>query len=374
MRNPSKVIGIMADPGLPQKSLQSAADELAETLREEVDDTIDWRVDVSREAFSLTPDGDIPLMDEAEDLRRRYQWDLVIYLTELPRYLDEDPLLCELSVSNRAALVSLPAMGARRLSARIRKLLVVLIQAAQHDDPGSNLVENGHSELHMKSLRAVPDAEADGVNIILPGWWSRVRLLSGMVRHNRPGGMLPAMSGSLAAAIAFGTFGVYYSSVWLLAAALHPLRLLLISVVIVAVLTGWFIFRNGLWNSQKTDAPTWRGRFDNLTTIIMVGTSVALMYLFLAIGLFGFALLIIDSRHLSTELLQPINIWDYVEVAWMAAGLGSMAGALGSTFDSDEKIRRATYSNREHARRKLSDAYNDSYSEENDVDDEAARR
>lgn len=336
MDKPTKVIGIMADPGLPQKSLQSAAGGLAETLRDEVDDAIDWRVDVSREAFSLT---------------------------ELPRYLDEDPLLCELSATNQAALVSLPAMGGRRLNARIRKLLVALIQAAQEDDPAPALVETARADLNLSSLRAVSDSGTEAVNIVLPGRWSRVRLLSGMVRHNRPGGMLPAMSGSLAAAIAFGTFGVYYSSVWLLADALHPARLILLSVVIVTVLTGWFIFRNGLWNNQRGVTSTWQGRLDNLTTVIMVGTSVALMYLILAVGLFGFALLIIESRLLSSELLQPINGWEYVKVAWMAAGLGSMAGALGSTFDSDEKIRRATYSNREHERRKLSDSYNDSYSE-----------
>ncbi|MEX5261666.1 hypothetical protein [Kocuria sp. CPCC 205263] len=39
--------------------------------------------------------------------------------------------------------------------------------------------------------------------------------------------------------------------------------------------------------------------------------------------------------------------------------LAALAGALGSNFDSDEAIREATYSRREHQRRRLADTYDD---------------
>ena len=360
MANRVKVIGIMADPGLPIRTAQAAAEGLTDELSDYTDAPVKWEAEVSQETFSLTPQGDIPVMDEAPELRSRYGWDYLVYLTDLPRFHEREPLLSEVSIRNQAMLISIPVMGGLRLSARIRKLVVELVGSAENGDTESQLLDSARSVLGFRSAHRVADeGREDSAYIVLPGWRSRRRLLSGMIRSNRPGRMLPAMSGSITAAAAFGSFGIFYSSVWTLADALHPARLLMIAVIAVALFTGWLIFRNGLWNKRRNVVFDWQGWLDNITTVIMVSTSVVLMYLVLAVGLFGLGLLVINAGHLHTELLHPVSLFDYGKIAWMAAVLGMIAGALGSNFDSDEKIRQATYSKRQNQRLQLSESNDD---------------
>ena len=88
--------------------------------------------------------------------------------------------------------------------------------------------------------------------------------------------------------------------------------------------------------------------------------SVALMYAILFAGLFLVGLTVIEAGYLQSQLGHPVNLTDYLHLSWLAASLGTLAGALGSNFDSDEAIREATYSRREHQRRQRADSYSDS--------------
>ena len=60
-----------------------------------------------------------------------------------------------------------------------------------------------------------------------------------------------------------------------------------------------------------------------------------------------------------TALERPVGLVHCAKLSWLAASLGTIAGALRSNFDSDEAIREATYSRRQHERRKLADSYED---------------
>lgn len=358
MEADKKVVGLMADPGVPARVAAEVADAVRLELTESPDDA-EWHVESSQETLSLTPDGDMALMGEAEELRSRYGWDYIVYLTDLPRYHDREPLLCEASGARRAALVSIPAMGAWGSLAKVRSLLVALVRSAKIGAPPDALVESIREIGGLTRARESGQGRGDVARIVLPGWSSRFRLLTGMVRSNRPGRMLPALSGSLTAAVAAGAFGVYYSSMWMLADALHPARLFLVGLIVIGLLTGWLIFRNGLWNTRREVESPWQGLLDNTTTVLMVGTSVALMYLLIVVGLFGLSLVVIDSSHLQSELMHRVTLVEYGKLTWLAASLGTLFGALGGNFDSDEAIREATYSQTEHARRQRRNVYDD---------------
>lgn len=166
-------VGLIADAGLPEQVAGHLAEDLGRDLAEEVDGSADWHIEVSRETLPLTDTGQIPLAQHAPRLLKAHDWDAVVYLTDLPRRHD----------------VCLPALGAWRVTARTRALLVPLLAslASRSDDAAAAArAVNGTTTEHA--------SPGDVPYLIRPGQMNRLRLLAGMVRNNRPGGLLPALS------------------------------------------------------------------------------------------------------------------------------------------------------------------------------------
>ncbi|GAB2598778.1 hypothetical protein GCM10009696_00220 [Kocuria himachalensis] len=354
MTTPTMTLGLMADPGLPEQLAAAVAAELGDELSHAGQAPVRWEVEVSRQSLPIASDGQIPLMAHAQALRDSHGWDYLVYLTDLLRSHEEEPLMCEVSSTARAAMICLPALGAYRLRTKARTLVVTLIQSVQDGTEDFPSSPAARAALGHKAARREPVA-GDTAYVVLPGRLNRLRLLAGMVRSNRPGRLLTALSGCVAAAAATGAFGIFYASIWNMSDALHPGRLAVISVVVISALSAWLIGSNGLWNKLRNATERWRAGVDNAATIITVGLSVALMYVILWSLLFGLSLAVIASDYLSSQLGHPADLTDYLHLSWLAASLGTLAGALGLNFDSHEAIREATYSRREHERRQLAD-------------------
>jgi squalene cyclase len=60
---------------------------------------------------------------------------------------------------------------------------------------------------------------------------------------------------------------------------------------------------------------------------------------------------LIDSNYLQSTLHHVVGITDYAELVWLTSSVGIVAGALGASLESEEAIRKATYSKREQERR-----------------------
>ena len=330
-------VGLMADPGVPRRIAVAIADDLSDDLARELGGR--WRVEVDQETLPLGPDGEIRLTEHAPRLLQEHDWDFVLYLTDLATRSDGDPLLYDVSGSTTAALVCIPVFGVVRVHSKVRKLALKLVRAGTHQ-----------SGLGAPATDDLPDARCRG-------FVSKVRLLGGMVRNNRPTRMMTALSGVVAAGAGSGAFGIFYGSIASLAAALHPLRLLLISVMGVLTLMVWLILRNGLWTRRDDGLTASNRRMDNAATVLTVGTGVGIMYLGLLAAMFVLAIAVMDAGYLETQLERPVSIPDYVHLAWLSSCLGAFAGALGSNFDDEDAVREATYSLRWHERRKMFDSY-----------------
>jgi small basic protein len=62
------------------------------------------------------------------------------------------------------------------------------------------------------------------------------------------------------------------------------------------------------------------------------------------------ALIVIDPDFMGQVLGSKARFSNYVDIAVLSASLGTVAGALGSSFDSDVDIRRLTHGQRERQR------------------------
>lgn len=86
--------------------------------------------------------------------------------------------------------------------------------------------------------------------------------------------------------------------------------------------------------------------------MITVGLACTLVYAVLFATLFLVAVMIIPVDYLGGELERASDLSDYANLVWLAASMGTMAGAVGSSLDDSERIRNATYSLREWHRRR----------------------
>ncbi|WP_159617239.1 hypothetical protein [Arthrobacter zhaoguopingii] len=346
------VVGLMADSGLPERLAGRLAEPLREALTSRTGPGTRWNVEVSRQELPLDRNGRVPLMERAEALRAANGWDLVVYVTDLPRVHDHQTLLTESDGSAGAALVSLPALGGFRARSRLEQELVrVVSDLAARSGIAPRGSGSGRSPGGVRGRRRAGNAAH--VHETVPGPLGRTRLLTGMVRSNRPGRLVGSLSNAAAAAMATGAFGIFYASIWSMADASSTLRLSLISVLAVTALTGWLIVHNGLWSQTRTDPNGTPAAMDNAATVITVFLSVAAMYGVLYLAVLLGSLAVISGQYMQTQLGHPVSIVEYANLSWLAASLGTLAGALGSNFDGDEAVQKATYSRREHERRRL---------------------
>lgn len=355
-------IGLMADPGLPAIMAARIREDLVEELARRVDDSAEWRIEVVDEVVPLDADGSVDLIRWVGEAEARHDWDMVFYITDLPRYERGRPVVAEVTRRHSAAVVFLPALGVRRVG---RGLVETMARLVGHLHRGSvDVGPGGRTQTqdpeHPEALNAlVPLSEtasesAETVEqVTATGIWAVPRLLAGMVQSNRPGRLPKAMTASAAAASAAGAYGVFFGSIWTLAADMGVDRLAIVTVLSIAGMASWLIATNGLW-ARRTE---WSSRrwaaMDNVATVITVAVAVMMVYAGLFLLLLIASVLVVPPHYLTETLGTEAGAEHYLKLSWLAASLGMLAGAIGSSFDDDAAIRNATYSLRESERRAL---------------------
>ncbi len=321
----TSTVGLLADPGAPRDIAEHIASGLAADLSTRTG--IEWTVETSEETLPIDPTGAIPLADRTPDLVERHRWDRVVYLSDLTQYCDTGPLRYQCADGVAAAIVFVPTVGCLNRSRRVRRLVADVLSGILPDDR-------------------------------VRGPIGRLRMMSGMVRSNRPTAMGRALRACAAVGLASGAFGIFFGSVWPIADSMSIPRLAAVSVCVVSALSAWLIVRNGLWTRRPNPAPQ-SGAVDNAATVVTVWSAVALMHSVLFIGLTALAAVVVEPTYLATQLGHPVHVTDYLVLGWFSASMGTMAGALGSNFDDEDVVREATYSQRWYQRRQLFDDYNE---------------
>jgi hypothetical protein len=358
-------VGVVADPGLPDKVAAAlAAHGLAEHLAEQIGPGLRWVVETVSAVLPVNDDGIVPLAELAAIRRRRQGWDAVVYLTDLPRRSGTQPVVADLSVTHAVALISLPAVGWVRLRRCVRDVVVYLLRRLIEERLEHQRADCGHpgeaarwgflprffGDLGLMVREHVSSHPDVDFTLTLSGWHGRARLLFGMVRDNRPWVLVPHLASATAAATAAAAVGIFYNSIWGMAEALPPWRLSLIMVSSIAVMTVWLLFYNHLWERPDDHHTPTEAVLYNASTAVTLLLGVACMYGLLYVAALAVSALVIGPGYLQSQLHHPIGFGDYATLAWLASSIGVVAGALGSSLDSEEAVRKAAYSRRERER------------------------
>ncbi|MFF9125455.1 hypothetical protein ACF09J_19485 [Streptomyces sp. NPDC014889] len=352
-------VGVVADPGLPSKVAADVVNRgLTDLLAFRVSPDVRWEVQLLHETLPLNEQRTVPLLESAARRRPDNGWDVLVYLTDLPRRLDSQPVIADVSVGHRAVLISLPAIGPFRLRHHVTETLVRLVRRIHQQPPSPEGVARGPVGRLLRRpgewvspVREIPTVdEGIDASLALVGLRGRLRLLLGMVRANRPWLLVPHLASATAAAAATAAFGLFYSSIWNMADALAPARLVLIMFLAIAVMVGWLLLYNHLWDARTGQASRRQVVLYNAATLCTVFIGVLCMYALLYALALVAALVVIDAGYLSSQLGHPVGYGAYAGLAWLSSSMGIVAGALGSSLDTEEAVRQATYSRRERDR------------------------
>lgn len=348
---PTRIVGLIADPGIAQSLADRVSSKLEKMLNRRDDYAYDWNVEVDPFTLPLSESGRVILNENVPLLREKHSWDYIIYLTDAPHYERGRPVRSVVSAEYSSAILSVPSLGiakASNVACALGELMHELASGILPKTPPTPL----RKALNVRGSINGLDDQASRIESI-EGLRGRLLLTVGMIRSNRPWRLVPRLSSAMAGAAATGAFGVFYTSIWSMADYLSSARLSFITVSSVLLLSLWLLFHNRLWEKPTGHRCKERMLVYNIATVLTVALAAAAMYVLLFLALLTASLVVIDQEFLASQLGHPAGLAEYLNLAWLAASLGTLGGAIGSSFDEVESVQRATFSHREYERRNL---------------------
>ncbi|MGW4368629.1 hypothetical protein ACWEKT_23585 [Nocardia takedensis] len=329
---------LIADPGAPAAIAHKLADSLSRTS---TDTAAAGTGDVSVRCHAYPIDEHTEFADVIAAIDPRSEThDVVVYLTDLPRREGTTPIPADISVPDRFAVISLPAMGGAAIERRTRDLTrTIVTEVSTH---------SGQPPAAAKRLTRV--AEDDVVHYYAPSALSRLRLLAGMVYANRPWRLVTGMSKVMMAAFATGAVSLAYPTMWQLSATMGPWRLSAATILASAALIAWLIIEHKLWERPRSSDERERAVLYNASTLATLTIGVIAFHAALFTLLLLTAWWTIPPQMITENTGRPANSTTLLLMAWLVAAVATLGGALGSGMEDDQAVKAATYGTRQRRR------------------------
>jgi hypothetical protein len=257
------------------------------------------------------------------------------------------PLVAQTSARRRVAVVSLPSLGLRQLRA-VRAVVPDLVGRLLTDASDERMPPAGWAPAELASRvtairRVLGMGDAGELSYVASRLAGRMRLVTGMVKANRPGRALLGLSKLLVGAFGTAAFALTTDTIWQMGDALGGLRLAVIMLLGLAALVAWLIVAHDLWEKPDRETSAELARMFNLGTTLTLTLATAVSYLVLFAGTALAAALLIDTSVLEQTLQRPVDIADYLKLAWIISSLATVGGAIGSGLEDEKTVRAAAY-------------------------------
>ena len=353
------VVGLLADPDTPAEIAAKLVDELPSLLDARVGGDIAWDVRTMTHPVTASVHDPEQVLEAVARQADDAGWDIGVYLTDLPVQHDDRPILVEVDHDRRVAGLSLPGFGPFLQLEKVRNAVVRLVA----DLAGTTDVGLDRGRHHGSHLGRAIAKYLQPVHVVHPRkgrrtrryvttpWRGRARLLAGMVRTNEPWRLVLGMRTALAAVLGTSAYLTINSTIWLLATRLGVGKLVLTTLMSVALMVAWIIGAHHLWERARDADEREETILYNTSTVLTLSIGVlcmsAAVYVLTLLG----SLFLLDASVFASTLGHVPGLRDHLMLAWLATGLATVAGALGSGLDSEDAVRRAAYGYRERQRR-----------------------
>lgn len=281
------MLGIVVAPGISRALAAWLADDLRSELANRLTD-VSWTVELTQDGLVQPPATDTEIVSAARQLLLDRGWDLAVCLTDLPLKVARRPVVAHASPVHGVAVLSVPALGAVAVRRRTREAVLRLLDALLGEASDPNYPSQPDQQRHSRITRRARELGSDTASSQTLPFTARVltghlRLLTGMVRANRPWQLAARLSRALAAAGAAGVFALVSSDIWRLATAFGWLRLAAVAAGSVAALAAALILGAGLWEHARHRRARQQVVLSNLaiTATVLIGVAAFYAALFL---------------------------------------------------------------------------------------------
>ncbi|PYZ94678.1 hypothetical protein CR194_03870 [Salipaludibacillus keqinensis] len=378
----TRTLGLVPAPELPEEIVTKVADELPDLLSDFVDDQIYWKVESVTDPLTGAAGDSKEILEKTEKSMSKEEWDYAICVTDLPIFEERLLVVADVSVERNLAVISLPSLGANPMKQRVREAIVQITNEMYHgssdearqeqqgktkkaSSEDDEVKKKGSRQLTSRRLterlspitRKTLSEETEDIDVrylINSKFSGGIRLISGMVFANRPWTIFPTFKSVLAVAFASGAYALIFPSLWLLSDAYEIGRFVALMITSIAAMVTWIIVAHNLWEKPVQNGSRFIVRRYNIATVITLLTGVLFYYTILFVLFLGTVTLLVPSSLMEEEIVAAVNAGNYVLLAWLAASVATIVGALGAGLESEETVLKTTYGYRQ--RRRKSDA------------------
>jgi uncharacterized membrane protein len=339
------VVGLLAPERLAGRG-ERLAEELPGDLAER-HPGVEWSV-VAETLDPASPQADSrELVDSIRRVLLARGWELAIGLTDLPLRDGRHPVSAHASATHGVGLVSVPALGAIRVGSRLSAAVLRLLEGLLGESGG-----DGHGRiagrLHelaspLGRARVHEDGSVRFVSAALRG---NLRLLVGMVRANQPSQLIARLSAALVGVLGTAAFALATSDIWRLADAMSWPQLVALSLLSIAATVTALILAHGLWERAESPQARERVALFNVATVLTLALGALALYAALVVIALVCALALVPDGLQAEQIGHRGGVATDLHLAWLAASLATVGGALGSLVEDDVAVSDATYRNR----------------------------
>lgn len=108
----------------------------------------------------------------------------------------------------------------------------------------------------------------------------------------------------------------------------------------------WLIVSHKLWDQPVNERLATVVMYYNLSTVLTLLITVIALYATLVVLILLGGLVVIDPEFMTQQIQQDASFTNYLDIAWLSAAMGVVAGGIGASFDTDADVQTLTHGQR----------------------------
>ncbi|WP_058305793.1 MFS transporter [Gracilibacillus massiliensis] len=356
-------LGIVTPPWYTEAIGQKLKRTLPKLLSAKINDTPKWEIEYLADPLTGLTEESNDVIDSLNEKKEEKGWDFAVCLTDLPLFKNNDLVVASANREKKVSLISIPGLGAFPLKKRIRESILQLVLEMYGENQQE--FEGSASEKWKRKLRVdrlspilkeITEKNESNIGVrftVQSRIRGSIRMITGMVRANRPWLLFPSFLKILIIAFTTGVYALIFPTLWMLSHSYDISRMVIVSFGAITSLVMWIIVAHKLWETPNDVFSDYSRKLYNTTTILTVLTAVILYYTFLFFCFLAAVTLLIPIGMLESQINKPVGISSYFIIAWMATSFSTIIGAVGSSLEKEEVVLSGTYGYRQRERYEL---------------------